>query len=163
MGNLTDEKRKSFTFQETDLDWINPLLIEWVKENEGKKQGDLIKQLLRDFKSEKKEDKVQVKPEKPKIRGEIDYVSRISDTLREALKQLKTKAQEIQSRLTKEYRQLVERISKLEARKRAGEVFENFSKKLASSGRDLSTKIKKEYEKLIGNTKRISSKISKRE
>ncbi|UCH56648.1 MAG: hypothetical protein JSV18_04620 [Candidatus Bathyarchaeota archaeon] len=160
---MTDEKRKSFTFQETDLDWINPLLIEWVKENEGKKQGDLIKQLLRDFKSEKKEDKVQVKPEKPKIRGEIDYVSRISDTLREALKQLKTKAQEIQSRLTKEYRQLVERISKLEARKRAGEVFENFSKKLASSGRDLSTKIKKEYEKLIGNTKRISSKISKRE
>lgn len=41
-------KKKSFTFQEEDLDWINPLLVEWAKENEGKTQSDLVLQLLKD-------------------------------------------------------------------------------------------------------------------
>lgn len=42
-------KKKSFSFEEEELAWINPLLVEWTKENEGKSQSDLVLQLLRDY------------------------------------------------------------------------------------------------------------------
>jgi len=43
-------KKKTFSFEEEDLEWINPILVEWSKENEGKSQSDLIVQLLKEHK-----------------------------------------------------------------------------------------------------------------
>jgi hypothetical protein len=43
-------KRKVLRFNEDDLEWINPLIKKWIKENKGKNQSDLIVQLLKDFK-----------------------------------------------------------------------------------------------------------------
>lgn len=45
---MSQMRKKSFSFEEEDLAWINPLLLEWTKENEGKKQSDLVLQLLKD-------------------------------------------------------------------------------------------------------------------
>ena len=44
---MSHMKKKSFSFEEEELAWINPLLVEWAKENEGK-QSDLVLQLLKD-------------------------------------------------------------------------------------------------------------------
>ena len=38
---MTNQKGKMFRFEESDLEWINPLLLEWTEENEGKKKSDL--------------------------------------------------------------------------------------------------------------------------
>lgn len=43
-------KRKVLRFSDDDLEWIDPLINRWIKENEGKKQSDLILHLLKDFK-----------------------------------------------------------------------------------------------------------------
>ena len=47
---MSKTKRKIFTFEESDLEWITPMLSEWEKENEGKKRGMLITQLLKEYK-----------------------------------------------------------------------------------------------------------------
>jgi hypothetical protein len=45
---MSQMRKKSFSFEEEELAWINPLLLEWTKENEGKKQSDLVLQLLKE-------------------------------------------------------------------------------------------------------------------
>jgi mevalonate kinase len=50
---MSQMKKKSFSFEEEELAWINPLLVEWTKENKGKSQSDLMLQLLRDFRVRK--------------------------------------------------------------------------------------------------------------
>ena len=52
---MSDTKRKSFAFQQEDLDWINPLIIEWAEENEGKEKGELIAELLQDYRQDKEQ------------------------------------------------------------------------------------------------------------
>lgn len=32
---MSDTKRKTFAFHQEDLDWINPLILEWAKENQS--------------------------------------------------------------------------------------------------------------------------------
>jgi len=44
---MSQMRKKSFSFEEEDLEWINPILVEWSKENEGKAQSDLVLQLDR--------------------------------------------------------------------------------------------------------------------
>jgi len=46
---MSELKRKYFTFEEEELEWINPLFEEWSEENEGKPQSDLILQLLKEY------------------------------------------------------------------------------------------------------------------
>lgn len=46
---MSNTKRKVFTFDESDLDWINPMLLEWEKENEGKKGGALVTKLMKEY------------------------------------------------------------------------------------------------------------------
>ena len=52
---MSDTKRKSFVFHQEDLDWINPLILEWADENEDKEKGDLIAELLQDYRKEKEQ------------------------------------------------------------------------------------------------------------
>ena len=47
---MARQKGKYFRFEEEDLEWINPLITEWVEENEGKDQAELITELLKDYK-----------------------------------------------------------------------------------------------------------------
>lgn len=46
---MSTTKRKVFTFNEYELEWINPLLMEWENENEGKGGGVLITELLKKY------------------------------------------------------------------------------------------------------------------
>ncbi len=50
---MSDTKRKTFAFHQEDLDWINPLILEWADENQGKEKGDLITDLLHDYRQDK--------------------------------------------------------------------------------------------------------------
>lgn len=50
---MTNQKGKMFRFEESDLEWINPLLLEGTEENEGKKKSDLITELLTDYKHQR--------------------------------------------------------------------------------------------------------------
>ena len=52
---MSDTKRKSFAFHQDDLDWINPLILEWAEENEGKEKGELIAELLQDYRQDKEQ------------------------------------------------------------------------------------------------------------
>jgi hypothetical protein len=50
---MSQMKKKSFSFEEEELTWINPLLVEWTKENKGKSQSDLMLQLLMSYRDRK--------------------------------------------------------------------------------------------------------------
>jgi len=52
---MSDTKRKTFAFHQEDLDWINPLILEWAEENEGKEKGELIAELLQDYRQDKEQ------------------------------------------------------------------------------------------------------------
>ena len=52
---MSDTKRKTFAFHQEDLDWINPLILEWAEENQGKEKGALITELLQDYRQNKEQ------------------------------------------------------------------------------------------------------------
>jgi hypothetical protein len=52
---MSETKRKTFAFHQDDLDWINPLILEWSEENEGKEKGELIAELLQDYRKEREQ------------------------------------------------------------------------------------------------------------
>ena len=74
---MSQSKRKVLTIDEQDLEWINPMLVEWEKENEGKRQGDLIVQLLKDYKEDETPSRSEIKT--------------IASTVRSRFKQLQEK------------------------------------------------------------------------
>jgi hypothetical protein len=76
-----------FEFEQDDLEWINPLVLEWVEENEGKTSGDLITELLKDYKHRKGEG--TLKSERS-LKFE-ENVKKIKDTFEKALNPLKSK------------------------------------------------------------------------
>lgn len=149
---MAQEKRKSFVFEETDLEWINPLLVEWAKENEGKKQGELVAELLRDYK-EKKESEPAAR-EMPPEAERADYAERVGDALSGASVKLKEGAGKLQGQLRGGYEQLAESIGKLETKRRAGEAIGTASEKLKSGGQQISSGLKKGYEQLLGSIKK---------
>jgi uncharacterized phage infection (PIP) family protein YhgE len=161
---LAQEKRKSFTFEETDLEWINPLLIEWVKENEGMKQGDLIKQLLIDYRLqiEKEQEKAETldKTGAPVEGGKSEYAARVSDALSETSTKLKDGATKLQGQLKEGYGHLTESIGKLETRRRTSEALNVTSEKLKSGGKQISSGLKKGYEQLLKSVKKRDREAS---
>ena len=162
MRELTKGKRKMFTFAEDDMEWINPLLVEWVKENEGKSQGELITQLLKDYKKEGKRGrrKGKARAEAPTPAGKVDYTARLSDALSGTTVKLRSGAEKFQSQLRQGYGQLAENIGKLEARKAAGEALDVASEKLRTGGQQVSTGLRKGYEQLLGNIKKLKERAT---
>ena len=73
-------KKKSFSFEEEDLEWINPILVEWSKENEGESQSGLILELLKEYRDRR-----------PSIKESLDGAA---DTLKERLQDYSTKSKE---------------------------------------------------------------------
>jgi len=76
---MTKQKGKMFRFEESDLEWINPLILEWTEENEGKKKSDLITELLTDYKHQR-ETKALGEERALKLKTYVDKVKAPIDT-----------------------------------------------------------------------------------
>jgi len=77
---MSDTRRKVFTFDESDLDWINPMLLEWEKENEGRKGGALVTKLMKEYRETQGPSKFEVFTQKVRsdyVRFRTDLGSRI--------------------------------------------------------------------------------------
>ena len=77
---MSNTKKKVFTFDESDLDWINPMLLEWEKENEGKKGGVLVTTLMKEYRETQDPSKFEVFTQKVRsdyVRFKTDLDSRI--------------------------------------------------------------------------------------
>ena len=72
---MTKQKGKLFRFETNDLEWINPLILEWVEENEGKNQSDLIIELLQDYK-QKKETRDSSEERVKKVQENVEKVAK---------------------------------------------------------------------------------------
>lgn len=149
---MVQEKRKSFVFDETDLEWINPLLVEWAKENDGKNKGELIAELLRNYKE--KRESAQPAGKAPPEAERTDYAEKVGDAFSGASVKLKEGADKLQDQLKGGYKQLADNISKLETKRRAGEAIGTASEKLKSGGQQISGGLKKGYEQLLGSIKK---------
>ena len=145
---MVEVKKKSFSFDETDLEWINPLLIEWVKENKGKKQGDLIAQLLRDFKLKRKsvfiEDDSQAEVITSVKKVKLNYFERVRKVLNIIFDKLESHMRRLLNELQKRYKELMGNIRRLEAPERVRIVLSNVFDKLESSVRRLFTRTREE-------------------
>lgn len=166
---LVEVKKKSFSFDETDLEWINPLLIEWVKENEGKKQGDLIVQLLRDFKLERErvfiEDDSQAEVITSVKKEKLNYFERVRKVLNIIFDKLESHMRRLLNELQKGYKELMGNIRRLEARERVRTVLSNVFDKLESSVRRLFTRTREEVretrvEELEAEIKRLQTMVN---
>jgi hypothetical protein len=47
---MINSNEKGIIFSKSDMEWIEPLFLEWKKENEGKQLEELIVELLREYK-----------------------------------------------------------------------------------------------------------------
>jgi hypothetical protein len=155
---LGEEKKKTFSFSESELEWINPLILEWTKENEGKKQGDFITQLLKDYKSQRenahKEKKRRVKTETTAEPEKRDYGARVGEALSGTSARLRSGTGQLRGQLTERYEKLADDIGKLETKRRAGEAVNVASEKLRTGGQQISTGLKRGYEGLLSSLKK---------
>jgi Arc/MetJ-type ribon-helix-helix transcriptional regulator len=133
-------KRKSFSFEESDYEWINTLILEWVEENEGKNQSDFIKQLLKDYKLKRKNIKNKIDTQTKAIHERFDDVS----------KKVKTSVHHIRNQSSDKFTQLSKNIKKMDAHKKIKENITQKSEMLKSG-------INKLYKK-----SHIQTKIKKR-
>jgi len=125
-ATMSQSKRKVFTFDEDDLEWINPMLLEWEKENEGKKQGELVTALLKDYRESRKPLGFDLQSTMEKIRIHTDrFRSALSSStetfrskLRDFLDQMKSKAHDIKVKLEEHLKTTMEKIQTLIASRR---------------------------------------------
>ena len=150
--NLGRQRRKSFTFDEADVDWINPLILEWVKENEGKKQSDLIKDLLQDYKTDREnispEEETTLKKALPSEGGREDYAGRISKSLNASFSKLGPQLNQLMDALRDGWGKFVVKMRELEAGSRLRKSITNFSNELKPHLHQLLTDLKKKYKEL---------------
>jgi hypothetical protein len=149
---LGKQRRKSFTFDEADVDWINPLILEWVKENEGKKQSDLIKELLQDYKTNKEniplDDGTQLEKTPPSDGGREDYAGRISKSLNASFSKLGPQLNQLMDTIKDGWGKFVVKIRELEAGARLQKSITNFSNELKPRLHQLLTDLRKKYKDL---------------
>ena len=102
---MSQMKKKSFSFEEEELSWINPLLVEWAKENDGKKQSDLVLQLLKDHRDRT-----------PTLKETLDdATSNMKEKLSDYSSKSKESLQDMQSKMKKGGEGFMDRIRKAEA------------------------------------------------
>ena len=100
-------KKKSFTFQEEDVEWINSLIMEWVDENEGKNQSDMILELFKDYKSGIREKNIEAFK---KHRGYKDHFQQLSAANQSKPEGLKNRLSSIRIRFNEGTKRLSENI-----------------------------------------------------
>ena len=114
--DMSEMKKKYFTFEKEELTWIDALLEEWSNENEGRPQGDLIVQLLKDYRDRG-----------PPLRDTLDmaassmkeifsdYSVRSKDALDSVMVKSKDGLQTVQSKLQSGGSKLMDQIRKVES------------------------------------------------
>jgi hypothetical protein len=147
---LGNQRRKSFTFDEADVDWINPLILEWVKENEGKKQSDLIKELLRDYKTNK--ENIPLEEGTPVKKGLVsereDYAGRFSKSLSTSFSKLGPQLNQLMDTLRDGWGKFMVKVRELEAGTRIRKSITNFSNELKPRLHQLLTDLRKKCKDL---------------
>ncbi len=83
---MSDTKRKTFAFHQEDLDWINPLILEWAEENQDKEKGALITELLQDYRQTKE----QTTQHQERAQRLQDHATRITQPITATLNPVKT-------------------------------------------------------------------------
>ncbi len=124
--NVSQSKRKVFTFDENDLEWINPMLLEWEKENDGKKQVELVTNLLKDYNESRNLPRFDLQSTIEKMRIHMDHIrsnfNSNTETLRSQLRnlydQLKLKTHETKIKLEVFQKTTMEKIQTLIASRR---------------------------------------------
>ena len=118
-------KRKVFTFDESDLEWINPMLLEWEKVNEGTKGGALITKLMKEYRETQGPSKVEVFAQKVRsdyVRFRTDLGSRTVTFRRrmgEVFDDIRVKLAHVASKIAAAPKQVVDAIhSQVESRKK---------------------------------------------
>lgn len=123
---MSQSKRKVFTFDENDLEWINPMLLEWEKENEGKKQVELVTKLLKDYNESRNLPRFDLQSTIEKMRIHIDHIRSTMNSntetfisqLRDLYDQLKLRTHETKIKLEAFQKTTMEKIQILIASRR---------------------------------------------
>lgn len=103
---MRQEEKTVFILNEKDFEWIDPLIEEWVNDNQGKNQGDFILQLLKEYKF-KKEGMLK-KEEHPEYSNIIkkekkDYFRHMQKILNNNLDKFGSGASQLRNKLNKGY------------------------------------------------------------
>jgi hypothetical protein len=113
---MSQMRKKSFSFEEEELAWINPLLVEWAKENEGKNQSDLVLQLLKDYRDRPPTIKETLDDATSNMKEKLsDYSSKSKEALDGFMGKSKDGLQDVQSKMKKESEGFMDRLRKAEA------------------------------------------------
>ena len=134
------------------MDWINPLIIEWVKENEGKNQSDLIKELLQDYKTNKEdiplEEGMPLEKAPPSEGEREDHAERISKSLGASLSKLGPQLNQVMDALKDGWGKFMVKMRELEAGARIRKSITNFSNELKPRLNQLLADLRKKYKDL---------------
>ena len=122
---MSNTKRRVFTFDESDLEWINPMLLEWKKESEGKNGAALITKLMKDYRETQGPTKLEMFTQKIKSDYNRAKTSLASSTatlrtrMAEIFRETKVKFNHIASRIAAAPKKALDSIhSQLESRKK---------------------------------------------
>ena len=113
---MSQMKKKSFSFEEEELTWMNPLLVEWAKENEGKKQSDLVLQLLKDHRDRTPTLKETLDDATSNMKEKLsDYSSKSKEAMDGFMGKSKDGLQNMQSKMKTGGEGFIDRLRKAEA------------------------------------------------
>ena len=113
---MSELKRKYFTFEEEELEWIKSLLEEWSEENEGKSQSDLILQLLREYRDREPQLKETLNMATSSMKEKLsDYSVKSKDVLDDVVVKSKDGLQMMQTRVQSGGSKLMDQLRKVES------------------------------------------------
>lgn len=153
---MSGQKRKSFTFDEEDMEWINPLILEWVKENEGKNQSDFVKELMSDYKAKKKEapeEGALIGRALPSGEGIKEYIDRIQ--VGATFDKVGSQLEGLSDTLKGEYGKLAAKVKELEAGARLRKSLSDFSSELKPRLENLLDAIKRKFKELTDEIEKL--------
>ena len=139
---------------------MDPLILEWVKENEGKKQGDFLKELMSDYKTRREgvseEEGTPVGRFLPSGEEIKDYVERIP--LGATYDKLGSQLDGLLDSLKDEYGKFVVKVKELEAGTRLRKALQDFSSELRPRLNRLLDTIKEKFKDLTDAFERLRTR-----
>jgi gas vesicle protein len=113
---MSQMRKKSFSFEEEELEWINPILVEWSKENEGKTQSDLVLQLLKEHRDKRPSLKESLDGATDSLKEKLhDYSTKSKESIDGLAEKLKSGLQSMQDKVQAGRGKIVDRLHKVEA------------------------------------------------
>ncbi len=110
---MSEMKKKYFTFQEKELEWIDPLLHEWSRK-EGKPYSGLVLQLLEDYRDREPPLKDTLDMAASSMKDVLsEYSARSKDALDSVMEKSMDGLQTVQSKLKSGGTMLMEQIHKV--------------------------------------------------